>query len=53
MQVTIDEPLHIFRPEAKNRTLVSEADYRNPRIAAGCMITHPRLGDAQQFGHVV
>jgi hypothetical protein len=53
MQVTIDEPLHIFVPEAKNRTLVSETNYWNPRIAASCMIPHPRLGDAQQFSHTI
>jgi len=52
-QVTIDEPHHIFLPEAKNRTLVSEADYRNPRIAAGCVIPYPRPRDAQQFSHTI
>jgi hypothetical protein len=45
--------VHIFVPETKNRTLVSETDYLNPRLAASCVIPYPRLRDAQQFSHTI
>jgi len=51
--VLVDELLDILRPEAENRSLVSEAHHRQARISPGRVVSHPCPGNAELQGYLV